>query len=190
MNSSRSTEPTIVTDRLDLVHLSVDDIVDLHTNATDVRLLEHRDFTNPHRVLVDDPGPLAWRVPQATADPSVNKWFVRLVVRRDSRIIIGSTSFHGPPDGDGMIEIGLGIESEHRRQGYATETLMGMWTWAVGDPSVRMLRYTVGITNVASIGVIEKIGFTKVGRQIDEIDGPEDIYEMSVGEFRRRIPRN
>lgn len=100
--------------------------------------------------------------------------------------MVGSTSFHGPPDDRGMIEIGLGIEEDHQRRGYATEALIGMWAWAVNDPLVRHLRYTVGIDNSASIGVIRKLGFTRVGQQIDDIDGPEDIYEMSSTEFRRQ----
>jgi hypothetical protein len=35
--------------------------------------------------------------------------------------------------------------------------------------------------------IIEKFGFTHVGQQLDEIDGPEEIYEMSVSEFRSRF---
>lgn len=186
MNPSRATEPTIRTGRLDLVHLSVDEITALFEQPAMGMKFEGREFNNPHRVLVDDSGPLRWRVPQALADPSVNKWFVRVIVVRETGVVVGSTSFHGAPDSRGMIEIGLGIDENHRRLGYATEALLGMWEWAVNDPSVRHLRYTVGIENAASIGVINKFGFTRVGQQMDEIDGPEDIYEMSADEFRRR----
>jgi len=33
------------------------------------------------------------------------------------------------------------------------------------------------------VRLIEKFGFTHVGQQIDEQDGPEDIYEMSALAF-------
>jgi ribosomal-protein-alanine N-acetyltransferase len=186
MNSSHATEPTIHTDRLDLVHLSVDEMVALFEHPELGMRFVGREFDNPHNVLVDDPGPLRWRVPQARSAPEVNKWFVRLIIVRETGVVAGITNFHGAPDSRGMIEIGLGLDEHHRRQGFATESLIGMWTWAVNDPSVRHLRYTVGVDNEASIGVIRKLGFTLVGQQMDEIDGPEDIYEMSADEFRSR----
>lgn len=186
MNPSRVTESTIHTQRLDLVHLSADEIVLLFETP---ELFRDRGFTNPHRVLVDDPGPLRWRVPQVKADPGVNKWFVRMMVLRETGVVVGSVSFHGPPDESGMIEIGLGVDENHRRLGFATEALIGMWTWAIADPDVRRLRYTVGVDNVASIRVITTMGFTCVGQQMDEVDGPEDIYEMSAVDFRRRFLR-
>lgn len=190
MNPSRSTEPTIMTARLDLVHLSVVEIVTLFENPSDPLLFVEREFSNPYRILMDDPGPLGWRVPQVKVDPSVNKWFVRMMVLRETGQVVGSTSFHGPPDEAGMIEIGLEVEPSHRRIGLATEALTGMWSWVVRDPSVQILRYTVAIDNEPSIGLVEKFGFEKVGRQIDDVDGPEDIYEMSAAEFTRRFAGN
>lgn len=132
---------------------------------------------------MDDKGPLPWRVPQVEADPSVNRWFIRFIVAKDSRTVIGSISFHGAPDARGMVEIGLGIDSHFQGRGYAKEALVGMWQWATQQPEVRHLRYTVSPDNHASIAVIQHFGFAHVGQQMDEIDGPEDIYEMSASEF-------
>jgi RimJ/RimL family protein N-acetyltransferase len=127
-------------------------------------------------------------VPQVKADPSTNKWFVRLIVLKENREIIGSTSFHGVPDENGMIEIGLGIESEFHNQGFAKEALLAMWTWAMDQPSVKSFRYTVSPDNAPSIKVIEYFGFPFTGVQIDEEDGPENVYEISVEEFRKKFP--
>jgi RimJ/RimL family protein N-acetyltransferase len=119
-------------------------------------------------------------------DPQKNKWFVRFIVLASSREIIGSTSFHGAPDSSGMIEIGLGIEDAFQRQGIAKEALKGMWLWVCVFPEVKTLRYTVSPDNLASIKVIEYFGFKFKGQQIDEIDGPENIYEESADSFRRK----
>jgi len=143
-------------------------------------------FTNPYRVLVDSSGPLAWRVPQVKVDPSVNRWFVRYIVLKQSQEVIGSTSFHGIPDADGMMEIGLGIEEAFRNKGYAREALAGMWKWVCTYPEVKTLRYTVSPDNLASIAVINYFGFEYKGQQIDEEDGPENIYEMSTKDFMAR----
>ena len=179
-------EPVILTPRLELHHLSAQAIIELFEKKNDSVALLDRSFTNPHRVLLDSSGPLAWRVPQVKVDPSVNRWFVRYIVLKQSQEVIGSTSFHGVPDADGMMEIGLGIEEAFRNKGYAREALAGMWEWVCAYPEVKTLRYTVSPDNLASIAVINYFGFEYKGQQIDEEDGPENIYEMSTRDFMAR----
>jgi RimJ/RimL family protein N-acetyltransferase len=181
-------QQTLPTKRLELHHISGANLITLFDNRDDEPILKNAGFTNPHRVLVDFQGPLHWRVPQVKADPSSNKWFVRLIVLKENREIIGSTSFHGVPDENGMIEIGLGIEPEFHNQGFAKEALLAMWTWAMDQPGVKSFRYTVSPDNAPSIKVIEYFGFPFTGVQIDEEDGPENVYEISVEEFRKKFP--
>ena len=183
---TRDTDQLIVTDRLDLHLVSVPDLICLYEEPGSPRPWVDKPFTNPHRVLVDDVGPLPWRVPSVRRDPTVNRWLVRLVVLRSTDEVIGYIGFHDAPDEAGMIEVGVQIVPSMRRRGYATEALTGMWRWAVGQPGVRMLRYTVSPTNGPSVRIVEGFGFALVGRQIDEIDGPEDIYEMTAADFAGR----
>ena len=179
-------ESVIETSRLELHHIRGDHLIHLFEERSDQLGLQGANFKNPLRVLVDFQGPLAWRVPQVKADPASNKWFVRWIILKESRKIIGSTSFHGAPDREGMIEIGLGIESDYQNQGFAKEALLGMWRWAIAFPEVRSLRYTVSPKNGPSISVIQYFGFELKGQQIDEEDGPEDIYEMSAADFKAK----
>ncbi len=176
-------EPVIVTQRLELHHIAADRLLDLFEKRDDSFALVDEFFSNPLRVLIDFQGPLAWRVPQVKADPTANKWFVRWIVLKENREVIGSTSFHGAPDAQGMMEIGLGIETQYQNQGYAKEALLGMWRWVLTFPEVKTLRYTVSPENEASIAVIKYFGFDYKGQQIDEEDGPEDIYEMDREAF-------
>jgi RimJ/RimL family protein N-acetyltransferase len=179
-------EPVIATARLELHHISGDRLIDLFENRDDTFALEGETFTNPLRVLIDFQGPLAWRVPRVKEEPATNKWFVRWIVLKENREIIGSTSFHGAPDEQGMMEIGLGIESQYQSQGYAKEALLGMWRWVLNFPEVKTLRYTVSPENLPSIAVIKYFGFDFKGQQIDEEDGPEDIYEMDRETFLKK----
>ena len=179
-------EPVIISERLELHHISAEGIIELFEEKSDVAAIAGRDFTNPHRTLIANSGPLGWRVPQVKVNSSLNKWFVRFIVLKGSREIIGSTSFHGAPDSEGMIEIGLGIEPAFQGMGYAKESLQAMWRWAVGIPEVKTLRYTVSPDNLPSIAVINYFGFDHKGQQMDDIDGREDIYEMSSQEFLKR----
>lgn len=177
-------QPIIYTNRLELHHIPAEGIIGLLEEKNDLPAIAGRDFINPHRTLVDNPGPLGWRVPQVKADPSTNKWFVRFIVDSQSREVIGSTSFHGIPDENGMMEIGIGIEEKFWGNGFATEALLGMWRWVCGEAGVKVLRYTVSPSNLASVAIIKKFGFDYKGQQMDEVDGPEDIYEMSVADFQ------
>lgn len=176
----------ISTRRLDLHHICAQDLITLFEEPENSQIYVGKPYSNPHRMLMDDSGPLAWRVPQVRTNPELNRWFVRWIVLRESGEIIGSTSFHAAPDEKGMIEIGLGIIESARNQGYARESLAGMWNWVLKDPQVEVLRYTVSPTNLASVRVIHSFGFHFQGQQIDEEDGPEDIYEMSREEFLER----
>jgi [ribosomal protein S5]-alanine N-acetyltransferase len=178
-----TSDELIETERLDLVLIGSDDLIMLFRDCDNPSLWQDKPYVNPHRVLMDDPGPLPWRVPQVEQDPSLNRWFVRFIVLRSSREVIGAISFHGSPDEQGMIEIGLGIDGGFRGQGFAKESLRGMWRWACAQPDVTVLRYTVSPENKPSVAIIESFGFAKVGQQIDDIDGPEDIYEMTVNDY-------
>jgi RimJ/RimL family protein N-acetyltransferase/DNA-binding CsgD family transcriptional regulator len=189
-NTWRMHEPVIISERLELHHISVVGIIELLENKSDHSAIAGRDFSNPHKNLIENSGPLAWRVPQVKVDPALNKWFVRFIVLKESREIIGSTSFHGAPDNEGMIEIGLGIEPAFQGKGYAKESLQAMWSWAINSPEVRTLRYTVSPDNLPSIAVIKYFGFDHKGQQMDDIDGPEDIYEISAVEFSKRWGRH
>jgi RimJ/RimL family protein N-acetyltransferase len=179
-------EALIETDRLALHHIPADGLIALLDQKSDSLAIAGRSFSNPFRVLIDDEGPLGWRVPQVKVEPALNKWFVRFIVLKATGEAIGSTSFHSAPDSAGMIEIGIGIEEKFWGNGFATESLLGMWRWVVVQYGVKVLRYTVSPTNVASVKIIQKFGFHHQGQQMDEIDGPEDIYEMSIEEFSQK----
>jgi len=177
----------ISTARLDLHAVRPVDYEKLAIDRADPTLWVDRGFSNPHRHLVDDPGPIPYRIPRIRKNPEFAKYLLRLAVLRESGEIIGSTGFHDAPDGSGMIEIGLGVEEKFRGQGFAQEMLHGMWRWVTEDLQVKVLRYTVSPTNEPSQAIIKKLGFEYKGQQIDEEDGPEDIFEMSASHYRLKF---
>jgi RimJ/RimL family protein N-acetyltransferase len=83
-----------------------------------------------------------------------------------------------------MIEIGFGVDRNYQGKGYGQEILDGMWSWVVNDPLVKTLRYTVSPDNLISQYIIKKFGFKHRGQQMDEEDGPEDIYEIIITKNR------
>jgi RimJ/RimL family protein N-acetyltransferase len=62
-----------------------------------------------------------------------------------------------------------------------------MWGWVVTEPAVKILRYVVRPTNVASIALIDSVGFKLMGEQIDENNEVANVYEMSADDYRKRF---
>jgi RimJ/RimL family protein N-acetyltransferase len=85
-----------------------------------------------------------------------------------------------------MIEIGFGIVSVFQNQGFGKELLLGMWKMITARPDVRTLRYTVSPDNEASLHIIRKLRFALAGEQMDEEDGLELIYELSVEDYLKQ----
>jgi RimJ/RimL family protein N-acetyltransferase len=140
-------------------------------------------FSNPFRHLINGPSPLAFRIPRVKREPSFAEIGLVLSVEKASSEIIGSAGFHDFPDAAGMIEIGFGIVPEKQNQGFGLELLHGMWNMIAKYPEVKILRYTVSPENIPSMHIIEKLGFQRIGQQVDEDDGLELIYEESVNEY-------
>jgi len=118
-----------------------------------------------------------YRIAQAREDPGVLHWLVRAVVDASSGDVVGHAGFHGPPDENGMVEIGYTIEPAYRRRGYARATVAALIAYAASEPGVTTVRASISPDNAASLATIRPFGFVQTGEQMDEIDGLELIFE-------------
>lgn len=107
------------------------------------------------------------------ADPDYAPWSVRLLLLKPCLQAIGHIRFHSRPR-EGAVEFGYVVFTPWRRQGYATEAAEAMMRWAA-QHGVRRFVASVRPDNLPSQRVAAKLGFRKVGQQIDEVDGVEDI---------------
>jgi len=140
-------------------------------------------FSNPYRHLIEGPSPLRFRIPRVKQNPEFADISIVLAIEKVSTEVVGSAGFHDFPNEKGMIEIGFGIVAQKQNQGFGTELLIGMWKMICARPDVKILRYTVAPDNAPSMKIINKLGFEKVGEQMDPEDGLELIYEMSAADF-------
>ncbi len=93
------------------------------------------------------------------------------VVDRESRSVIGSAGFKGPPDDEGMVEIAYGIVPDYEGRGYATEAAAALVDFAIEDSRVRLIRAHTLPTANASTRVLTKCGFEHSGEIVDPDDG-------------------
>ena len=126
------------------------------------------------------------RLSQLEANPGLQPWLLRAISLRERRLLVGHIGFHTAPGAEylaelsrGGVEFGFGVLDQWRRQGVATEASEAMMRWAREEHQVQRFVLSISPDNVPSLGLAAKLGFRKIGSHIDELDGPEDIFERT-----------
>jgi RimJ/RimL family protein N-acetyltransferase len=125
----------------------------------------------------------AVRLAEVERDPTLVPWVARAMVLTDSvgaARVIGSVGFHGPPNEDGVVEVGYHVEPGFRRRGFATEAVRTLLDWAAAEHAVRRFRASVAPSNDASLAVVARLGFRQTGNRWDEVDGDQLVFELDV----------
>ncbi len=123
------------------------------------------------------------RLDQLTADPALQPWLLRAVVRRHDGTMIGHIGCHTAPGAaylrpwapDG-VEFGYTIFPPFRRQGYATEAADALMRWAQRTYAVERFVMTISPANEPSRRIAQHFGFQQVGTHVHPQDRPEDIF--------------
>ena len=105
-------------------------------------------------------------------------WRFRLIIRSADRTVVGHVGFHGPPE-EGCLELGYTVFPRYRRQGIASESVRALMDAAFAEHGVGRFRLSIGESNAASLDLAERLGFMRIGEQIDEVDGLELIFERT-----------
>jgi RimJ/RimL family protein N-acetyltransferase len=124
------------------------------------------------------------RSEQADQDPASAAWVTGVIWDEQERVAVGRAGYHGPPDREGMVEIGYAVHPAYRRRGYARAALEALLRRAAHEPQVQTVRVSISPDNTASYRLASQYGFARVGEQWDEEDGLEIIYEVDAARFR------
>ena len=128
------------------------------------------------------PGLIRMRLRQLRADPAQQAWLLRALVLRAERRMVGFAGFHAPPGAlplpPGAAELGYTVFREDRRRGFAREAALALMDWAQREHGVVQFIASIGPTNAPSLALAQELGFTKIGEQIDDEDGPEDVFSL------------
>jgi ribosomal-protein-alanine N-acetyltransferase len=89
------------------------------------------------------------------------------ILHKIDNAVIGMCGVTGPPDSDGVVEIGYSIAPSYEGKGYATEAANGLINFAGNDSRVKTIRAHTLAETTASTRVLEKCGFTKVSETVD-----------------------
>jgi ribosomal-protein-alanine N-acetyltransferase len=100
---------------------------------------------------------------QAAVAPCNERFGIWTIIERESRTVVGDVGFRGPPDRSGAVEIGYSVVPGRRKRGYATEAARAVVEWALDQPAVSVVLAGCDADNVASIRILETIGFVRTG---------------------------
>jgi [ribosomal protein S5]-alanine N-acetyltransferase len=124
------------------------------------------------------------RLKQLPECPHYLPWSIRAIALRDTHAAVGYVNFHDVPQWhelaqrEACAEFGYTIFEPYRRQGYVEETVRALMHWA-RERGARHFIFSIAPDNAASQGLAAKLGARKIGMQVDEEDGPEDVFLLS-----------
>jgi RimJ/RimL family protein N-acetyltransferase len=122
---------------------------------------------------------MRYRLDQLAVDPASLPWLLRaIVLRQPMRRVIGHIGFHAPPDPGGSVEVGYTVEAANRRQGFALEAVQTLFAWAEREHGIHHFIASVAPDNIASLGLVHKLGFRQTGSHWDDEDGEELVFEL------------
>ena len=127
-----------------------------------------------------DSGVRNWFRKQLAADPSLAPWLGHYVVhtRNGDETLVGTAGYKGPPDHDGMVEIGYSIVPAYHRTGIGSAAVGLLLVQAFGDRRVSRVTAETPLTATASRALLAKMGFATVGTRTDPEDGELALYRI------------
>lgn len=95
--------------------------------------------------------------------PGREEWGAEWRIALADGTTVGGIGFKGPPDKDGLVEVGYGIDEAHQRKGYATEAVKGVVQWALEQSGVKCVTAQTEPDNEISQRVLLNCGFARDG---------------------------
>ncbi len=85
-----------------------------------------------------------------------------MIIKKDTKEIIGDLGFKGFNEKDENIDIGYGIIKEERRKGFAEEAVREIIKWAFSNEKIKEITANCLTENSSSINLLHKFNFTKI----------------------------
>jgi RimJ/RimL family protein N-acetyltransferase len=122
------------------------------------------------------------RLEQLRSDPSYHPWSIRAISLKATGEVVGAINCHAKPAplvaaGSHTIatELGYTVFAPWRRLGIATESIRALTAWG-STQGLQSIIMAISPANVASLALARKLGAVRIGSQIDEKHGVEDVY--------------
>ncbi|MGW7270449.1 GNAT family N-acetyltransferase [Streptomyces sp. NPDC054864] len=95
------------------------------------------------------------------------EWGMFALVRVEDEVAIGGMGFHGPPDEEGIAEVGYDLAVGARGRGYASEALDSLSAWALARPELSALLALIEPANEPSQRVALRASYVRASDRGD-----------------------
>ncbi len=168
---------TITTPRLTLTPLDLPTYEAIFAGMSE--LSKHLNLSVPDEFSVFGLEPFQYTYNKLKANPGDATWWLYLFILPEQRALAGVGGYKGPPDAQGMVEIGYSIYEEFQSQGLATEAATGLINQAFDHPEIQLVQAHTLAEENASVRVLKKGGMTFTGEFNDPDDGL--IWQWQIG---------
>lgn len=186
-NSSFDDGSDIRSERLCLLSLTPD-VLDSLTEG-EFATASHRTGLRFDDIWRESADVLRMRLVDINADPDFQPWSLRAIMRLSDRELVGHIGFHSRPGAAYLkdlspqgVEFGYTVFPPYRRQGYAREASLALMVWARRRHGISHFVVSISPQNQASLALARQLGFRQIGSHIDETDGLEHIYQLTMGD--------
>lgn len=149
------------TERLILVPFTIDICEDMLYN--DYRILDEKGFTRgkewPDKDMMDTIPKIIQKLLIHNYVTGFESW---MIIKKDTKEIIGDVGFKGFNAEEESVDIGYGIIKEERRKGFAEEACRELIKWAFDQEIVKEITAKSYTDNFKSVNLLKKLGFEKV----------------------------
>jgi [ribosomal protein S5]-alanine N-acetyltransferase len=152
-------------------------------------LLDAEDQGNPDFCrLLGAPEPADW--PPEFHGPTIRTWMRKMLADhvRDPGFgghyilsdgqPVGTCGFKGPPDADGMVEIGYSVIPSQQQKGHASAAITALLAFAFADPRVQSVTAQTIPSRIASQRTALAAGFILTNRRPDPDHGEILTYTI------------
>jgi [ribosomal protein S5]-alanine N-acetyltransferase len=161
------------TTRLLLRTWTLDDTADALAFWGDMEVMR---FIDSGRTL-GDLDAVSQSLSRAIAAQQTHGFCVWPVIEKASGRLMGCCGFHAVEDG-GELELAFHFARDYWDKGYATEAATACVEYAFGKHGVNRIVASTHPENVASVRVLEKVGFEPAGtKRYGDVD--EQLYELA-----------
>ena len=113
---------------------------------------------------------------------AVQGWFGWYAINIDSktgkRALVGAGGYFGPPDANGIVEIGYSVLPEWQRRGYASEIVNILVNHAFTFEKVTKIIAHTRSDNQGSTGALNANGFIDVGIGADQVHSRFELVRL------------
>jgi len=146
----------LLSNRLQLIKLELDHSNDFYTYRSDAETNKYQGWI-PY-AIEDCFHFIKNKVAAQINTPDT--WYQLAIIKKDSSKLIGDIGIHFLDD-EHQVEIGCTLNKEHHGKGYAQEALTSVITFLFNDLNKHRITASVDPDNIASIRMVEKLGFRK-----------------------------